>query len=88
MNEYKCLYCELKITGHRRKFCCANHKTMYYKRHQNNLLKTLKVVIPEMFEDGYEWNENDNKTMSLYFKYKDLIQEYINCLLEEKKLIE
>lgn len=80
----ECKYCLKEITGQRRKFCCHNHKTSYYKREVMKKVQTLKELIPEMFEEGYEWNENDANMLKLYFQHKDIIQDYINLILEEK----
>ena len=80
----ECKYCHITITGQRRKFCCHNHKTMFYKQEKYSLLKTLKSTIPAMFEDGYEWNENDNKMLTLYFEHKDIIKNLIDILVLEK----
>jgi len=81
---YRCKYCDEVLTGNQRKFCNDNHKGYYYRQQKFNLLKDLKVVMPEIFEEGYDWNENDSKMLKLFFEYKDDIQKYINILLEEK----
>lgn len=83
----KCKYCLTEISGQRRKFCCHNHKTSFYKKEIMKRMQTLKKLIPEMFEEGYEWSDTDANQLRLFFQHKNEIQKIIDILIEEKNEI-